>query len=137
MVGNSAVASALHSAPPGPRNRSRPTSVLILQLRASVLEPKVLFPRCCLWCFQKFLEFINRNTLIMVGVKGKGYCSSAARATALLFSNLLRVAVVNTVSGFLMWCAHLPTEGFGFLGAWALLHCRYLRPQSTLVALLV
>mmetsp|Transcript_21682 Transcript_21682/g.60287 ORF Transcript_21682/g.60287 Transcript_21682/m.60287 type:complete len:817 (+) Transcript_21682:143-2593(+) len=63
--------------------------------------------RCCCWCFQKFLDFVNRNTLIMVGVKGKGYCASAARSSVLLLSNVVRVAVVNTVSGFLMWLGKL------------------------------
>jgi len=63
--------------------------------------------RCCCWCFEKFLEFVNRNTLIMVGVKGQGYCASAARAAALMLTNVVRVAVVNTVSAFLMWIGKL------------------------------
>lgn len=40
--------------------------------------------KCCLWCIEKIVAFINRNAYIMVAVKGTGYCSSACRAIALI-----------------------------------------------------
>ncbi len=42
--------------------------------------------RCCVWCLENILQFINRNAYIIVGVKGTGYCASAARAMSLIVS---------------------------------------------------
>uniref|UniRef100_A0A7S1WZW3 Choline transporter-like protein n=1 Tax=Tetraselmis chuii TaxID=63592 RepID=A0A7S1WZW3_9CHLO len=63
--------------------------------------------RCCCWCWQKVMDLINKNTLIMVGIKGKGYCVSALHGAALMISNLVQVAVVNLVSAFLIWVGKL------------------------------
>jgi len=63
--------------------------------------------RGCCWCWEKVMELVNKNTLIMVGVKGKGYCVSALHGAALMLSNLVQVAVVNIVSTFLIWVGKL------------------------------
>ena len=42
--------------------------------------------KCCAWCLEKIVMFINRNAYIMVGIKGTNYCSSACRALKLVLS---------------------------------------------------
>ncbi|CAD7702902.1 unnamed protein product, partial [Ostreobium quekettii] len=63
--------------------------------------------RCCLWCLEKIMKFINRNTYIMVAVKGTSYCRSAGRAVSLIITNALRLAAVNTVGDAVIWLAKI------------------------------
>lgn len=40
--------------------------------------------KCCMWCLEKIVAFINRNAYIMIAIKGTNYCVSAGRAIALI-----------------------------------------------------
>ena len=42
--------------------------------------------KCCIWCLEKIVAFINKNAYIMIGLKGSNYCSAAGRAIQLLIS---------------------------------------------------
>ena len=42
--------------------------------------------KCCMWCLEKIVAFINQNAFIMIGLKGTNYCSAAWRAIELLIS---------------------------------------------------
>ncbi|KAF0288293.1 Choline transporter-like protein 2 [Amphibalanus amphitrite] len=53
--------------------------------------------KCCLWCFEKFMRFINRNAYILCAIYGTNFCASAKEAFSLLMRNILRVVVVNSV----------------------------------------
>merc|ERR1711907_711423 len=59
--------------------------------------------QCCLWCFEKFIKFINRNAYIMMSIQGTNFCASARDAFFLLLRNVLRVAAVNTVGTFCLF----------------------------------
>ena len=54
--------------------------------------------RCCFWCLEKFMKFLNKNAYIEVAVYGKNFCVSAKNAFFLLMRNILRVAVLDKVS---------------------------------------
>jgi len=58
--------------------------------------------KSCLWCLEKFMQFINRNAFIMCAVNGTNFCKSAKDAFKLLMRNLLRVVVLNSVCDFLL-----------------------------------
>ncbi|KAF4522673.1 hypothetical protein B566_EDAN010454 [Ephemera danica] len=47
--------------------------------------------KCCFWCLEKFLLFLNRNAYIMCAVHGKNFCTSAREAFMLLMRNVVRV----------------------------------------------
>ncbi|XP_078091077.1 choline transporter-like protein 2 isoform X2 [Mustelus asterias] len=47
--------------------------------------------KCCFWCLEKFLKFLNRNAYIMVAIYGKNFCTSAKNAFFLLMRNIVRV----------------------------------------------
>jgi choline transporter-like protein 2/4/5 len=57
--------------------------------------------KCCMWCLEKIMAFINRNAYILMAIKGTGYCSSAARALKLIVT----VRSCNTCSAKAMFDA--------------------------------
>ena len=65
------------------------------------------FCKCCFWCLEKFIRFINRNAYIMCAVKGTNFCKSARDAFNLLMRNLVRVVVLNGVVTFLLFLGKL------------------------------
>ena len=50
----------------------------------------ICFCRCCFWCLEKFMKFLNRNAYIMTAIYGKNFCWSAKEAFSLLFRNMAR-----------------------------------------------
>ncbi|XP_032241921.2 choline transporter-like protein 4 isoform X2 [Nematostella vectensis] len=59
--------------------------------------------KCCFWCLEKCLRFLNKNAYIMIAIYGKNFCTSAKDAFQLLLRNILRVAAVNSVTSFLLF----------------------------------
>ncbi|TRY97300.1 hypothetical protein DNTS_020591 [Danionella cerebrum] len=51
--------------------------------------------KCCFWCLEKFIKFMNRNAYIMVAIYGKNFCRSARDAFFLLMRNVIRVVVLD------------------------------------------
>ncbi|XP_071948307.1 choline transporter-like protein 2 [Antedon mediterranea] len=58
--------------------------------------------KCCFWCLEKFMRFLNKNAYILIAVYGKNFCTSAKNAFFLLLRNIVRVAVINKVTDFLL-----------------------------------
>ncbi|XP_072015999.1 choline transporter-like protein 2 isoform X1 [Amphiura filiformis] len=58
--------------------------------------------QCCFWCLEKFLKFLNKNAYILVAIYGKNFCTSAKDAFFLLMRNIIRVAVINKITDFLL-----------------------------------
>ncbi|XP_078121096.1 choline transporter-like protein 5-A isoform X3 [Sander vitreus] len=46
--------------------------------------------KCCFWCLEKVIRYMNRNAYIMVAIYGKNFCSSAREAFFLLMRNVVR-----------------------------------------------
>ncbi|KAG8132552.1 hypothetical protein E2320_010412 [Naja naja] len=67
--------------------------------------------KCCFWCLEKFLKFINRNAYIMIAIYGKNFCTSAKDAFFLLMRNVVRVAVLDKVTDFLLFLGKLLVAG--------------------------
>jgi len=63
--------------------------------------------KCCLWCLEKFMRFINRNAYIMCAVKNTNFCKSAMAAFNLIMRNLARVVVLDSVVDFLLFLGKL------------------------------
>ncbi|XP_037082789.1 choline transporter-like protein 4 isoform X2 [Pollicipes pollicipes] len=59
--------------------------------------------KCCMWCLEKFMKFINRNAYIMCAIYGKNFCTSAKDGFNLIMRNILRVLAVNSVCDFLLF----------------------------------
>ncbi|XP_036407946.1 choline transporter-like protein 2 isoform X2 [Megalops cyprinoides] len=67
--------------------------------------------KCCFWCLEKFIKFLNRNAYIMVAIYGKNFCTSARDAFLLLMRNVIRVAVLDKVTDFLLFLGKLLIVG--------------------------
>ncbi|KAM5170368.1 choline transporter-like protein 2 isoform 2-T2 [Mantella aurantiaca] len=67
--------------------------------------------KCCFWCLEKFIKFLNRNAYIMVAIYGTNFCTSARNAFFLLMRNIIRVAVLDKVTDFLLFLGKLLVVG--------------------------
>ncbi|XP_061300108.1 choline transporter-like protein 2 isoform X2 [Pezoporus flaviventris] len=67
--------------------------------------------KCCFWCLEKFLKFLNRNAYIMIAIYGTNFCTSARNAFFLLMRNIIRVAVLDKVTDFLFFLGKLLVVG--------------------------
>ncbi|KAJ8270902.1 hypothetical protein GJAV_G00120560, partial [Gymnothorax javanicus] len=72
--------------------------------------------KCCFWCLEHFIRFMNRNAYIMIALHGKNFCTSAREAFFLLMRNVVRVAVLDKVTDFLLFLGKvLIAAGMGVL----------------------
>ena len=53
--------------------------------------------RCYVECFERFIEFLNKNAYIQIALTGKSFCAAAKDAFSLIMSNLARMAIVGNV----------------------------------------
>uniref|UniRef100_A0A673ADP4 Choline transporter-like protein n=1 Tax=Sphaeramia orbicularis TaxID=375764 RepID=A0A673ADP4_9TELE len=67
--------------------------------------------KCCFWCLEKFIRYMNRNAYIMVAIYGKNFCTSARDAFFLLMRNVVRVAVLDRVTDFLLFLGKVLIAG--------------------------
>nr|XP_013012429.1 choline transporter-like protein 4 isoform X1 [Cavia porcellus] len=67
--------------------------------------------KCCLWCLEKFIKFLNRNAYIMIAIYGKNFCVSAKNAFMLLMRNVLRVVVLDKITDLLLFFGKLLVVG--------------------------
>uniref|UniRef100_A0A2K5M8V1 Choline transporter-like protein n=1 Tax=Cercocebus atys TaxID=9531 RepID=A0A2K5M8V1_CERAT len=67
--------------------------------------------KCCLWCLEKFIKFLNRNAYIMIAIYGKNFCVSAKNAFTLLMRNIVRVVVLDKVTDLLLFFGKLLVVG--------------------------
>jgi solute carrier family 44 (choline transporter-like protein), member 2/4/5 len=63
--------------------------------------------KCCFWCLEKLLKFLNRYAFIITAVYSYNFCKAAKTAISLITSNVLRVAVVNNIANFILFLSNL------------------------------
>jgi len=64
--------------------------------RVMVLILKAL--QCVMWCFEKCIQFLNKNAYIQIALTGKNFCSSAKSAFFLIVRNAIRFGTVAALS---------------------------------------
>ncbi|XP_010603447.1 choline transporter-like protein 5 isoform X3 [Fukomys damarensis] len=67
---------------------------------------------CCFWCLEKMVKFLNKNAYIMIAIYGKNFCRSARDAFNLLMRNILKVAVTDEVTNFVLLLGKILVSGF-------------------------
>ncbi|XP_077580901.1 choline transporter-like protein 5-A [Stigmatopora nigra] len=65
----------------------------------------------CFWCLEKIIRYMNSNAYIMVAIYGKSFFRSAQDAFFLLMRNMVRVAVVDRVTDFLLFLGKIMVAG--------------------------
>ncbi|KAF4529226.1 hypothetical protein B566_EDAN017664 [Ephemera danica] len=58
---------------------------------------------CCLFVFEKFLAYLNRNAYIEIAMRGCNFFEGGKRAFSILGSNAMRVAAINSVGDFVLF----------------------------------
>ena len=72
--------------------------------------------QCCLWCVEKCMKFINKNAYIQTAIFGYSFCKAARCAFFLILRNIVRIAALSMVSGFVLLLGKLViTAGATFL----------------------
>ncbi|RWS10489.1 choline transporter-like protein 5 [Dinothrombium tinctorium] len=79
---------------------------------SSIAKAVFCLCRCCFWCLESFLKFINTNAYIMIAVYGENFCASARNAFMLLLRNILRVLVIDKVADYLLFLGKLVVTAF-------------------------
>ncbi|XP_013392467.1 choline transporter-like protein 2 isoform X2 [Lingula anatina] len=74
--------------------------------------------KCCFWCLEKFMKFLNKNAYILIAVYGKNFCTSAKNAFFLIMRNIVRVVVIDKVADFLLLIAKLVVVAATTAGAY-------------------
>ncbi|XP_045915582.1 choline transporter-like protein 4 [Micropterus dolomieu] len=87
--------------------------------------------KCCLWCLEKFIKFLNRNAYIMIAIYGKNFCVSAKNAFSLLMRNIIRVVVLDKVTDLLLFFGKLLVVGGVGVLAFFFFSGRIILPGST------
>ncbi|GAA6088218.1 choline transporter-like protein 5-A, partial [Tachysurus ichikawai] len=67
--------------------------------------------KCCFWCLERFIRFMNRNAYIMIAIYGKSFCTSAREAFFLLMRNVVRVTVLDKLTDFLLFLGKILITG--------------------------
>jgi len=95
-----------------------------LQKQAEAQKNRVMvmilrITRCCLWCLENFLKFINKNAYIQIAINGHNFCTAAKKAFFLILNNALRfgaVALLGSVINFVGYVFIIAaTVGLGYL----------------------
>ncbi len=59
--------------------------------------------QCCLWCFEKFIKFLNKNAYIQCAIFGTPFCRSAREAFGLITRNVGKVGSITYVSSIVLF----------------------------------
>uniref|UniRef100_A0A8D3C3Y0 Choline transporter-like protein n=1 Tax=Scophthalmus maximus TaxID=52904 RepID=A0A8D3C3Y0_SCOMX len=87
--------------------------------------------KCCFWCLEKCIKFLNRNAYIMIAIYGKNFCVSAKNAFMLLMRNVIRVVVLDKVTDLLLFFGKLLVVGGVGVLSFFFFSGRILLPGST------
>lgn len=74
--------------------------------------------KCCFWCLEKFVKFMNRNAYIMTAVYGRNFCSAAKEAFFLLLRNVVRAVVLDKVCDYVLFISKLLVTAAVGVGAY-------------------
>lgn len=74
--------------------------------------------KCCFWCLEKFVRFMNRNAYIMTAVYGRNFCSAAKEAFFLLLRNVVRAVVLDKICDYVLFISKLMVTAAVGVGAY-------------------
>ncbi|XP_058514149.1 choline transporter-like protein 5 isoform X7 [Ochotona princeps] len=67
--------------------------------------------KCCFWCLENVVKFLNKNAYIMIAVHGENFCTSARDAFNLLMRNIVKVAVTDEVTFLILLLGKILVTG--------------------------
>jgi choline transporter-like protein 2/4/5 len=63
--------------------------------------------KCCFFCFEKIIKFLNRNSYIITAIYGYNFCQASRKAVKVVLNNVMRVAVADKITNFIMLLSKL------------------------------
>jgi len=66
--------------------------------------------RCCLWCMEKCMKYINKVAYIFTVIKGEWFCSAACSAVTMLITDFSWVAIVSGITSCILFFGKLMTS---------------------------
>ena len=86
-----------------------------------VVKAVLCMCKCCFYCLESWLKYLNRNAYIITAVYGNSFCGGARRAFDLLFRNIARVVVLDKVTDFILFIGKLMVVALVLLASMAML----------------
>ena len=72
--------------------------------------------KCCLWCFEKIMRFLNKGLLTIAQIYNRSWIKSAAITFKIVLSDVVLTLVVNGVSTFILFLSKIIVAGITTLG---------------------
>jgi len=73
------------------------------QSQSAVAKAAIKCLKCCFYCLDKFLKYLNRNCYIMIAIHGYNFWNGCKQAFNLLLRNIVRVTTLNFVGDFVLF----------------------------------
>lgn len=67
--------------------------------------------QCCMWCVEKFLQFLNKNAYIGIAIFGYNFCRAARTSLSLKIENAGGALVVCAICSFVLFLAKVIAMG--------------------------
>jgi solute carrier family 44 protein 1 (choline transporter-like protein)/choline transporter-like protein 2/4/5 len=77
--------------------------------------------QCCLYCFERFIKFLNKNAYIQIAIRGTNFCSSAKKAFFIIAKNMLRFGTIAILGEVIQWIGYVFIMGFSLVIGYFLL----------------
>jgi len=72
--------------------------------------------KCCLWCFEKFIKYINRNAYVMIQIHSYSFLEGCYKSFDLILRNIVRASTINWVGDFTLFLGRILISSIvGFL----------------------
>jgi choline transporter-like protein 2/4/5 len=66
--------------------------------------------RCCLWCMEKCMKYVNKVAYIFTVIKGEWFCSAACSAVTTIITEFSWVAIVSAITSCMLFFGKLMTS---------------------------
>jgi hypothetical protein len=63
--------------------------------------------KCCLWCFEKFLKWVNKCAFTVSQIYNQSWCRSVQIVSQILMGEVILTAIVNGIITFMMFLSKL------------------------------
>ena len=67
--------------------------------------------KCCMWCLERFIRYMNRNAYIMTAIYGYNFCKAGRKSFSLLVKNSVRAGTLDRVTDFILFIGKVIVVG--------------------------
>lgn len=78
---------------------------------------------CCVTCYERFLEFLNKNAYMDIAINSTSFCTAAKNALQVMASEIAAVSFLNGACWILTCSGHLMITSIGTFWVWLMIRC--------------